>query len=119
MTGEVVRTTAGDLDAASLGVVDSHDHLFLSTPALPGQELTDFGAAVLEADLFREAGGTTIVQWTPRGLGRQLAALQNSGMRLESTSSPRPAGTAGRSIGPGIHCSTPVPSNSRRPSSTT
>ncbi|PPF37076.1 phosphotriesterase [Pseudoclavibacter sp. AY1H1] len=79
MTGEVVRTTAGDLDAASLGVVDSHDHLFLSTPALPGQELADFGAAVLEADLFREAGGTTIVQWTPRGLGRQLAALQELG----------------------------------------
>lgn len=74
MTG-VIRTVCGDIDPAMAGVVDSHDHLFLSTPVLPGEELDDENAAAAEIRAFSAAGGGTVVQWTPRGLGRNLSAL--------------------------------------------
>jgi phosphotriesterase-related protein len=65
-----VRTVLGDLPADELGVTDSHDHLFFRSARLPGQELNDVGAAVQEAKDFAAAGGRSIVQWTPYGLGR-------------------------------------------------
>ncbi|WP_372405791.1 phosphotriesterase [Streptomyces luteireticuli] len=68
-----VRTVLGDVPAAELGAVDAHDHLFLRSPALPGEELDDPRAAEAELTAFREAGGGTVVQWTPRGMGRRLA----------------------------------------------
>ncbi|MGW4898550.1 phosphotriesterase family protein [Kitasatospora sp. NPDC004240] len=70
-----VRTVLGDLDPARLGVTDAHDHLFLRSPRLPGEELADpmEAGAVLRA--FAAAGGRALVQWTPHGLGRGAAAL--------------------------------------------
>jgi predicted metal-dependent phosphotriesterase family hydrolase len=65
-----VRTVLGDLSADELGVTDSHDHLFFRSALLPGQELDDPEAALQEAKNFAAAGGRTIVQWTPYGLGR-------------------------------------------------
>ncbi|WP_206685764.1 phosphotriesterase family protein [Kribbella qitaiheensis] len=65
-----VRTVLGDLSAGELGVTDSHDHLFFRSALLPGQELDDPEAALQEAKDFAAAGGRTIVQWTPYGLGR-------------------------------------------------
>jgi 5-phospho-D-xylono-1,4-lactonase len=65
-----VRTVLGDVDAAELGVTDSHDHLFFRSPKLPGAELDDPGLALAEATAFAAAGGRTVVQWTPCGLGR-------------------------------------------------
>ncbi len=41
VTAGVVRAIAGDISAGDLGVVNSHDHLFLSTPVFAGQELSD------------------------------------------------------------------------------
>ncbi len=70
-----VRTVLGDIDPAGLGVTNAHDHLFFGTPRLPGQELNDAGPALAEARAFAAAGGRTIVQWTPRGLGRRLPDL--------------------------------------------
>lgn len=70
-----VRTVLGDVPPADLGVCDSHDHLFLSSPQLPGQALDDVPAAGAELRLFRESGGRTVVQWTPYGLGRRADAL--------------------------------------------
>ena len=78
---ELVRTLHGDADAARLGVVDSHDHLFLRTPALPGLELDDVEAAADELRTFAAAGGHTVVQWTPAGMGRRLAELAAIGAR--------------------------------------
>jgi phosphotriesterase-related protein len=69
------RTVLGDIGPDQLGVTNSHDHLFFRTPALPGQELDDVKAATAEAQAFAAAGGRTVVQWTPRGLGRRLADL--------------------------------------------
>jgi predicted metal-dependent phosphotriesterase family hydrolase len=65
-----VRTVLGDVAAGELGVTDSHDHLFFKSALLAGQELDDPAAAVQEAKGFKQAGGQTIVQWTPYGLGR-------------------------------------------------
>jgi phosphotriesterase-related protein len=74
----VARTVLGDLDPARLGVTDAHDHLFFRSPLLPGQELDDADAAAAELRAFADLGGSTVVQWTPAGMGRRaddLAAL--------------------------------------------
>ncbi|GAA1253211.1 phosphotriesterase [Kitasatospora nipponensis] len=71
----LIRTVLGDLDPAELGVTDAHDHLFLRSALLPGQELDDPAAAAAELAVFRAAGGQALVQWTPYGLGRRAAAL--------------------------------------------
>ncbi|WP_042383915.1 phosphotriesterase family protein [Streptacidiphilus melanogenes] len=71
----VVRTVLGDLDPGVLGRVDAHDHLFLCSPQLPGQELDDVAAARAELVEFARLGGGTVVQWTPYGLGRRAAEL--------------------------------------------
>ncbi|WP_030662925.1 phosphotriesterase [Streptomyces rimosus] len=70
-----VRTVSGDVSPTGLGVCDAHDHLFLRSPQLPGQELADTGAAAAELRAFREAGGGTVIQWTPYGMGRRAAEL--------------------------------------------
>ncbi|MBT2211921.1 phosphotriesterase [Actinomadura sp. NEAU-AAG7] len=70
-----VRTVLGDVPPGSLGVCDSHDHLFLTTPALPGQELDDPRAARAELAAFAAHGGRAVVQWTPWGMGRRLGDL--------------------------------------------
>ncbi|QMU79679.1 phosphotriesterase [Streptacidiphilus sp. PB12-B1b] len=72
----VVRTVLGDVPAAELGVVDSHDHLFFrSVQFPPDQALDDPAAAVAELRAFAGLGGGTVVQWTPFGLGRGSARL--------------------------------------------
>ncbi|MFJ3640619.1 phosphotriesterase [Streptomyces sp. NPDC090108] len=70
-----VRTVLGDVLPGELGVCDAHDHLFLRSPLLPGQELDDVTAARAELAAFRAAGGTALVQWTPYGMGRRAADL--------------------------------------------
>lgn len=71
-----IRTVLGDIAPETAGVVDSHDHLFLSTPLLQGEALDDVDDAETQARDFARLGGGTIIQWTPRGLGRDLAALR-------------------------------------------
>jgi phosphotriesterase-related protein len=78
MSTRIVRTVSGDVDPEALGPCDSHEHVFLATPALPGEELEDPALAFAEARALREAGAAALVDWTPIGLGRQpvqLAAL--------------------------------------------
>ncbi|MFB6889546.1 phosphotriesterase [Kitasatospora sp. NPDC056327] len=70
-----VRTVLGDLDPAGLGVCDAHDHLFLRSPRLPGEELDDPAAAEEVLHAFAAAGGRALVQWTPAGMGRRADAL--------------------------------------------
>ncbi|MFJ4095854.1 phosphotriesterase [Kitasatospora sp. NPDC089913] len=73
--GVRVRTVLGDLDPAELGVCDAHDHLFLRSPRLPGEELDDPAAAEEVLRGFAAAGGRAFVQWTPAGMGRRADAL--------------------------------------------
>ncbi|MFD8080145.1 phosphotriesterase [Kitasatospora sp. NPDC059722] len=70
-----VRTVLGDVDPAELGVTDSHDHLFIRSPLLPGEELDDPAAAEEVLRSFAAGGGRTFVQWTPHGMGRGADAL--------------------------------------------
>ncbi|TLS39881.1 phosphotriesterase [Streptomyces montanus] len=70
-----VRTVLGDVPPEALGLCDAHDHLFLSSPQLPGQELRDASAARAELAAFRAAGGGCVVQWTPYAMGRRAADL--------------------------------------------
>ncbi|MGW7821493.1 phosphotriesterase family protein [Streptomyces puniciscabiei] len=81
-----VRTVLGDVPPEELGVCDAHDHLFLRSPRLPGQELDDLPAARAELTAFRTAGGAAVVQWTPYGMGRRAADLpelsRSTGVRL-------------------------------------
>ncbi|MGA4847372.1 phosphotriesterase family protein [Streptomyces sp. G5(2025)] len=74
-TVHTVRTVLGDIAPARLGVCDAHDHLFLRSPRLPGQELDSARTAADELAAFRAAGGRSVVQWTPHGMGRQAGRL--------------------------------------------
>jgi 5-phospho-D-xylono-1,4-lactonase len=71
----IVRTVSGDIDPAELGPCDAHEHLFLVTPAQPGDEFADVGKAIEEAQTLVGAGGRALVDWTPLGLGRDLGGL--------------------------------------------
>lgn len=71
-----VMTVTGAMLASTLGVVDAHDHLFLRTPALPGDEFEDLDRSTAEALEGRSSGIGTIVDVTPIGLGRRPALLR-------------------------------------------
>ncbi len=70
-----IRTLRGDIAPDELGPCDAHEHLFLATPAQPGDEFTDRDQAVVEAATLVAAGGRALVDWTPLGLGRDLDGL--------------------------------------------
>lgn len=74
-----VRTVTGGLDADDLGVVLPHEHLIHSISIHSGRAdntCLDVDLAADECRRFREAGGGTICDVTPLGLGRDLAALR-------------------------------------------
>jgi 5-phospho-D-xylono-1,4-lactonase len=71
----IVRTIRGDIAPEELGPCDAHEHLFLVTPAQPGDEYSDVSKATEEAALLRSAGARALVDWTPIGLGRDLEGL--------------------------------------------
>jgi predicted metal-dependent phosphotriesterase family hydrolase len=76
MSEGTVETVLGPVDPASLGVTDAHDHLFLRTPALPGQEFDDLDAMCTEVRGARESGVGAIVEMTPIGCGRRPERLR-------------------------------------------
>ncbi|MEU3502050.1 amidohydrolase family protein [Streptomyces hundungensis] len=69
------HTVLGEVAPDRLGVVDAHDHLFIRSPLLPGQELHDVADAAVRLSGFGALGGGTVVQWTPYGMGRRIAEL--------------------------------------------
>jgi 5-phospho-D-xylono-1,4-lactonase len=71
----IVRTIRGDIPPDELGPCDAHEHLFLVTPAQPGDEYSDASKAIEEAETLRSAGAQSLVDWTPIGLGRDLEGL--------------------------------------------
>ncbi|MEU6675087.1 phosphotriesterase [Streptomyces sp. NPDC046925] len=74
-TAHTVRTVLGDTPPSALGICDAHDHLFLTSPQLPGQELDSATAAAQELAAFRAAGGESLIQWTPHGMRRRAGDL--------------------------------------------
>jgi 5-phospho-D-xylono-1,4-lactonase len=74
---EIIRTIRGDIAPAELGPCDAHEHLFLVTPAQPGDEYSDVSKAIEEAETLHVAGARALVDWTPIGLGRDLDGLHS------------------------------------------
>lgn len=70
-----IRTVRGDIAPGELGVCNAHDHLFISSAALPGQELDDADAALTELTAFAAHGGQAVAQWTPWGMGARTDEL--------------------------------------------
>ncbi len=68
----------GPIPAAELGVTDAHDHLFLRSPALAGQDFDDVDKAVEEV---ASSDLETIVEVTPIGLGRNPAGMREVSLR--------------------------------------
>lgn len=85
-----VRTVLGDIDPRQLGPTDYHEHLFQSTPLLPGDDLDDEQASTAEALSLRQAGASAMVEATPTGLGRRPSAVARvsaaSGLHVIHTS---------------------------------
>ena len=73
--GRRVRTVLGDREAADLGAVDYHEHLFQVSPLLPGDELDDEAASTAEAASLAASGFDAMVDATPTALGRDPQAL--------------------------------------------
>jgi phosphotriesterase-related protein len=73
-----VMTVLGPIPSTELGVTDSHDHLFLNSPALPGQ---DFGDVDRMVDEVTGADLGAIVEVTPIGLGRNPAGMREVSRR--------------------------------------
>ena len=71
-----VMTVTGAMPATELGVTDAHEHLFLRTPEMPGQELEDPDRAAAEVREAVGAGLGAIVEMTPIGLGRRPHLLR-------------------------------------------
>lgn len=66
-----VITVRGPIVDGALGRVDAHEHLFLRSPILPGDEFQDLDRMTSEVEFVRDTGITTIVDLTPIGLGRR------------------------------------------------
>src|SRR5438445_9314970 len=76
MCEPVVVTVLGAIAPEQLGVTDAHDHLFLHSPALPGQEFDDVDSATDEVVAAKRGGLHAIVEVTPIGCGRRPASLR-------------------------------------------
>jgi phosphotriesterase-related protein len=82
----IVRTVRGDIAPEELGPCDAHEHLFLVTPAQPGDDFADVDKAVEEARSLAAAGARALVDWTPIGMGRDrdglLAVAEATGLHI-------------------------------------
>ncbi|HKW69710.1 MAG TPA: aryldialkylphosphatase [Candidatus Dormibacteraeota bacterium] len=76
-----IVTVLGPIDPAKLGMTDAHEHLFLRSPALPGQEFDDVNRAIEEVRDAVRGGLRTIVEVTPIGLGRRPAGMREVAKR--------------------------------------
>src|SRR2546429_9901294 len=65
----MIVTVLGPIAREKLGVTDAHDHLFLRSPALAGQEFEDLDRAVEEVTGAARGGMHALVEVTPIGLG--------------------------------------------------
>lgn len=71
-----VMTVTGPMPSSRLGVVNAHEHLFLRTPALPGQDFHDLDRSSEEVAGAAAAGIGSIVEMTPIGCGRRPDLLR-------------------------------------------
>jgi predicted metal-dependent phosphotriesterase family hydrolase len=76
-SADTVMTVQGPVPASELGITLPHEHIFLDLWREFGREgvLNDVGLAVTELEDYVAAGGVTLVECTPRDLGRDPAGL--------------------------------------------
>ena len=78
MTTEVM-TVLGAVPADQMGITLSHEHLLIDQLPITGigdHRISEIPLAVVEAQRYKEVGGTTIVDVTNRNLGRNPTALR-------------------------------------------
>jgi 5-phospho-D-xylono-1,4-lactonase len=76
MPAASIMTVLGPIAAEQFGPTDAHEHLFLSTPAQPGEHLDDLDRALTEVREGAATGLAAIVELTPIGLGRRPELLR-------------------------------------------
>ncbi len=75
-TEPLVVTVTGPLPARELGIVDAHEHLFITSPALPGGEIDEPEHVMEEVREAQVSGLEAFVELTPIGLGRRPELLR-------------------------------------------
>lgn len=86
----VITTVTGPISPEQMGFCHSHEHLFLkkgqSAKIDPALQIDDYDKTIEELHLFKEVGGTTIVEAQPVGSGRHnqwlTAASQQTGVQI-------------------------------------
>ncbi|MFA4965252.1 MAG: phosphotriesterase, partial [Thermoleophilia bacterium] len=75
-----IQTVTGKVPVDAIGLTLPHEHLFLTMWANNGQEpmlqVRDEALLLSELEAFRTAGGTCLVDQTPRGCGRDPAGVK-------------------------------------------
>jgi len=75
----MIKTVCGDISDDQLGATLAHEHLYVDLSIHSGKSdniVTDEALIISELAIFREAGGQSILEMTPAGLGRNPQALQ-------------------------------------------
>eukprot|EP01052_Picozoa_sp_SAG31_P007183 SAG31_NODE_339_length_17487_cov_20.764435_9_plen_440_part_00 len=81
MSVGLVTTVLGPVPANELGLILPHEHLIFDIGQWSGRDdnvMEDADVAAEELRLFRLAGGGTVCDVTPLGLGRDVAALKKA-----------------------------------------
>jgi len=86
----VIQTVTGELKPEHLGRCYAHEHVIMdasyATQIFPEQCLNSVENAVKELEMFRDLGGSAMVEATPCGIGRNIRKLveisQRSGVRI-------------------------------------
>lgn len=79
MSAPFITTVTGDIPAADLGPTLAHEHLYCDVSiqsGRPDNRVMDVPLVAGELAHFRRAGGRSIIEVTPEGIGRNAAKLR-------------------------------------------
>lgn len=74
----LIRTVLGDIEAEGLGLIYTHEHLITCPPAVQKDrdlELSSYECSLRELTIFKQCGGTLLVEATTLDYGRDPAAM--------------------------------------------
>src|SRR2546425_9563840 len=80
MNTRAVMTVAGEITGDQLGPTLAHEHLYCDISihsGKPDNRVMDVGLMADELSDFRNAGGCSIIEMTPEGIGRNAAKLRD------------------------------------------
>lgn len=79
MKSDIITTVTGEIPSDQLGVTLAHEHLYFDISIYSGKkdnQLQDVDLVVDELKFFHDAGGESVVEVTPEGIGRDLSKLK-------------------------------------------